>query len=297
MLCAVLAPAAPAVLAGDARERRAPETRADGTTASAAGSECRTGTADTLARIRKCGVMRVGVALAAPMVVRHGDGVAGFSIDVATELARDLGVRTEFVLTTWDEVVADLVEGDTDLVIAGLWPTVDRALLVNFTTPTAVEGVYLVASSKVPGRAKSDFDRPGIRIATFPDTVQARAARRHFPRATHVDVKPDEKELDFLLRGRADAAVVSTISPGGVLEAARGQVRLPLSDPLQTTPAAIAVRKGDPDFLNFLETWLSIHRGEGWLEERAAHWTEEMEWYASDLKSAAGDPEAARPAR
>lgn len=243
---------------------------------------------DTLAEIRARGVMRVGVALTAPMVVHSHGTVAGFSVDVAKQLAEDLGVRVEFVQSSWQQVVPELVAGRTDVVIAGLWPTIQRATQVNFTSPTVLEGVYLFASRAASGRTKGDFDRPGVRIASFPGTTQARAARKHFPRATHVDVQPDEKEFDYLVRGRADAAVVSTISAVGALQGARHRVALPFTEPLQTTPAAMAIRKGDPDFLNFLDTWLELRRGDGWLDERAAHWVEEMPWFGDEISPGAG---------
>jgi polar amino acid transport system substrate-binding protein len=251
---------------------------------------CNAAHVDTLAAIRARGVLRVGVALAAPMVVRAHGTVEGFSVDVARQLAADIGVRVEFVLTTWERVVPDLVDGRTDVVIAGLWPTVERAMRANFTTPTATEGIYLFASRHASGRTKSDFDRPGVRIATFPGTPQALAARRHFPRATHVDVKPDEKEFDLVVDGRADAAVVSTISAPGAVAAARRRVAMPFVDALQSTPAAMAIRKGDPDFLNLLDTWLGIRRGEGWLDERAQHWVGEMEWFSDEAAPAVDGP-------
>jgi polar amino acid transport system substrate-binding protein len=34
----------------------------------------------------------------------------------------------------------------------------------------------------------------------------------------------------------------------------------------------MAVRKGDPDWLSFLNTWLDLQREQGWLDERARHW-------------------------
>jgi len=42
--------------------------------------------------------------------------------------------------------------------------------------------------------------------------------------------------------------------------------------------AALGVRKGDPDFVIFLNTWLSLQRDEGWLSERASHWSTSTEW-------------------
>jgi len=58
-----------------------------------------------------------------------------------------------------------------------------------------------------------------------------------------------------------------------VLELGKGQLRLPLGQPLASTPAALAIRKGDADFLNLLNTWLALQRDDGWLDERAAFWS------------------------
>jgi polar amino acid transport system substrate-binding protein len=62
------------------------------------------------------------------------------------------------------------------------------------------------------------------------------------------------------------------MSPQTLLQAAPGQLYLPRSTPLASRPAAMAVRKGDPDFLHFLDTWLTLQRGSGWLDERVLFW-------------------------
>jgi hypothetical protein len=41
------------------------------------------------------------------------------------------------------------------------------------------------------------------------------------------------------------------------------------SKPLSSTLAAIGVRKGDADFLNYLNTSLAFQRDDGWLDDRA----------------------------
>jgi polar amino acid transport system substrate-binding protein len=62
------------------------------------------------------------------------------------------------------------------------------------------------------------------------------------------------------------------------VQAAPARLFLPLAQPLASARAAIAVRKGDPDFLNFLDTWLAIQRDEGWLDDHALHWSTTTEW-------------------
>lgn len=229
---------------------------------------------DTLGTIRQRGVVRVGIVPGEPMVRVSGKGeLSGFSVDLARRLASDLGVELEFVQTSWPQVVPDLLGRQFDLVISGLWVTMPRALVVNFTQPTVSEGIHLVASQKlVPAWNRSgDFNKPEVRIAVDAGTVQAQVAKRVFPKATLVTDLADP--LEAVRTGKAHATLVPTIAPALVADQGAGQLRLPLGEPLAATSAAMAIRKGDADFLNLLNTWLSLQRDEGWLDERAAHWS------------------------
>ena len=68
------------------------------------------------------------------------------------------------------------------------------------------------------------------------------------------------------------------MSPQTLLQAAPGQLYLPCTAPLASTPAAMAVRKGDPDFLHLLNTWLTLQRDSGWLDERVLFWSNRAQW-------------------
>jgi polar amino acid transport system substrate-binding protein len=241
----------------------------------------RGGTIDTLATIRKRGVLRVGVALSEPTVMHDADGkLVGFSIDAARRLADDLGVGLEFVETSWSGIIPDLLNRESDLIMSGLWVTVPRALVINFTTPTAVEGIHVIASRAAAVRLKSpaDLDRPGTKIAVYDGTLQERLAARRFPKATLVKVSGDADHLAPVLAGEADAALVPTFAPQVIVRAAPDRLAAPFAQPLSSASAAIGVRKGDPDFLNFLESWLAVQRDEGWLGERTAYWSDPANW-------------------
>ena len=228
---------------------------------------------DTLATVRRRGVLRVGVVTVEPMVMRDAKGeLVGYSIDLARKLAQDIGVEVEFVPTSWTFVIPDLLSRQFDLVATGMWMTVPRALVVNFTEPTATEGIHLVANRAKAGAMKSraDFDQPGVTLSVFGGTAQEQLARRLFPRATLLRVNDDEVAPVAL--GVAHAALVPTLAPQSLLRGMPERLFLPLEQPLASTPAALAVRKGDPDFLSFLNTWLVLQREEGWLAERALHW-------------------------
>jgi polar amino acid transport system substrate-binding protein len=231
-------------------------------------------TVDTLATIRKRGILRVGVAISEPMAMHDAKGaLVGYSIDLARRLADDLGVQVEFVETSWSGVIPDLLDRQFDLIAAGLWVTAPRALVINFTQPSASEGIYLISNKASAGlQSAADFNRPGMKIAVYAGTPQERLAARLFPQASLVKVEGDGDQLAPVLEGKAQAALVPTFAPQVFVRSAPDKLALPLDKPLSTTSAALGIRKGDADFLAYLNTWLMMQRDEGWLDERAAYW-------------------------
>lgn len=98
----------------------------------------------------------------------------GCSVDLARQLAADLGVGVELVETSWSQIIPDLLDRQFDAIVRSLWATTVRALVMNVS--------------------------------------------------------------------------------------------------------AMGVRKGDADFLNFLDSGLAVYRDNAWLEERARFWADPANW-------------------
>lgn len=228
---------------------------------------------DTLATLRLRGVLRVGVVPVVPMVMRNGKGeFSGYSVDIARRLADDMGVAVEFVPTTWADIIPDLIDQRFDLIASGLWVTTPRALVVNFSQPTATESVHIVASKRHAYKLNSvlDVNQPGVTVAVGAGTPEVALAGRLFPRAKLLQVEGEP--FGPVLKGRAQVALLATLTPAAIARAVP-ELYLPFQLPVGSTMAALAVRKGDPDFLSFLNTWIAIQRQAGWLDERLLHWS------------------------
>ncbi len=236
---------------------------------------------DTLATILKRGVLRVGVAPAEPFVMRDARGeLAGFSVDLARKVAEDLGVQVAFVPTTWSQIVPDLMGNHFDVIFSGLWITPARALVMNFTESTSVEAVHLVAGKPLAAAMKTreDFNRPDVRIVVYAGTIQEGLAARLFPRAQVLKVDGDADQITPVIEGKAHAALLTTPTPDLVVRTAPDQLFLPSGSALQSTATAAAIRKGDPDFLNYLNSWLAFQRQSGFVDERTNYWFKSAEW-------------------
>lgn len=236
---------------------------------------------DTLATIRRRGRLRVGVATSTPWVVRDKNGeLIGFSIDLSKKLAEEMGVQLEIVPTSWPHIIDDLLDNHFDVIASGLWITPTRALVVNYSQATSMGAVSLIAGRKLAGSLTraADFNQPQVSIVVNAGTEMEEAAARRFPNARLVKVGIDDDPLAPVLDGKAHGAVI--MSPMARLTVATSQNALfqPEGSELVSASAALAVRKGDPDFLNFLDAWLTYHRETGWTRERLAYWFESTEW-------------------
>jgi len=238
-------------------------------------------TVDTLATIRSRGILRVGVAEVPPMVMHDKDGnLVGFSIDIARQLADDMGVMVNFVPTAWSQIIPDLINNNSDVIVTGLWVTPTRALVVNYSDATADEGIYMIANKALAeGKTRpEDYNQPDVNIAVYEGTIQEQVARKVFPQANIVYVRGDQSELQPVLEGKATGVLIATFAPRVIVQTFPDKLSLGLEKPVQSTSSAMAVRKGDSDFVNYLNSWLTFQRDIGWLEERSRYWTENIDW-------------------
>ena len=85
----------------------------EGSSSASAGSD------DALAKIRKDGVIRIGMeGTFRPYGYHDSSGkLVGFEKEIADLIAADLGVRAEYVETQWDSLIAGVDAGRYDIVI------------------------------------------------------------------------------------------------------------------------------------------------------------------------------------
>ena len=100
-------------------------------------------------KIQRDKVIRVGMSTFVPWAMKDKQGnLVGFEIDVARQLAKDMGVEVEFVPTAWSGIIPALMTGKFDVIIGGMGITPERNLKVNFTMPYDYSGMSMVAHRK-----------------------------------------------------------------------------------------------------------------------------------------------------
>jgi len=104
----------------------------------------------TLEQALRRGVLRVGMSTFVPWAMKDKTGkLIGFEIDVATRLAKDMGVKVEFVPTKWAGIIPALLTGKFDVIIGGMGMLPKRNLKVNFSVPYDYSGMSIVANREL----------------------------------------------------------------------------------------------------------------------------------------------------
>jgi cyclohexadienyl dehydratase len=134
---------------------------------------------------------------------------SGFDIDMAKSLADALGVKVEFVKTTWANLAGDLSSGAFDIAMGGVSVTLDRQRKGFFSAPYLRDGKTPIARCAEADKflTLEQIDRPGVKVIVNPGGGNERfdRARLH---AAEIIVYPDNLTIfDELASGRADLMI------------------------------------------------------------------------------------------
>ena len=238
-------------------------------------------TGSVLEVIKKRGAVKIGMSTFIPWAMRDKNGqLIGYEIDVATRLAEDMGVKAEFIPTAWDGIIPALLTGKFDIIIGGMSITPERNLTVNFTAPYANSGTQMVAHKELAAGFNSleDFNKPEVVLTARRGATPAIAAKRLMPKATLRQFDEDALALQEVLNGKAHAFVTSTPTPAFEALKHPDKLFLPIAEPFVQGAEGFALRKGDPDALNFFNNWILLRQQDGWLKERHDYWFKTRDW-------------------
>jgi putative lysine transport system substrate-binding protein len=89
----------------------------------------------------------------------------GYDVQIALLIAKGLGMELEVVKTEWDGLPLSLTSGKIDAIIAGMSPTEERKLVIDFTDPYYESDLVIVVKKDGPfAQATSLKDFEGARI-------------------------------------------------------------------------------------------------------------------------------------
>lgn len=236
----------------------------------------------TLNTILKRGELRVGLDagyMPFEMTDKKGN-IVGFDVDIAKEMAKAMGVKLAIVNTDFDGIIPALMADKFDIIISGMTINQARNLQINFAQPYIVAGQAILLNKKHEGKITSykDLNDPQYTVVSRIGTTGEQATKRLIPKAQY---KSFEKEADGameVLNGQGDAFVYD-LPFCVVFMAQQGGQRLVLLDEVFTyEPLGFGIKKGDPDFLNWLDNFLLQIKADGRYDRIYDKWIKGTDW-------------------
>ncbi len=236
--------------------------------------------ASALEEILKRGKLLVGLEAGyQPFEMQDEKGnIVGFDVDMAYEMGKAIfgkggEKKVEIVNTAWDGIIPGLMTHKYDIIMAGMTVLQSRNLKVNFCEPYYYIGQTLLINKKDKDKIKSykDLNKKGVIVTSKLGVTGAFTAEKLMPQATLRLFKTEAEGALQVANGLADAYIYDEPQVR-VFAAKYKETTMGLFEPLTYEPLAWAVRKGDPDFINFLNNFLAQVRGDGRWEQLKQKW-------------------------
>ena len=236
--------------------------------------------ASAIEEILKRGKLLVGLEAGyQPFEMQDEKGnIVGFDVDMAYELGKAIfgkggEKKVEIMNTAWEGIIPSLMTHKFDIIMAGMTVLQSRNLKVNFCEPYYYIGQSLLINKKNKNKYKSykDLNKKGIIVASKLGVTGAFTAEKLMPKATLRLFKTEAEGALQVANGLADAYVYDEPQVR-VFAAKYKDTTIGLFEPLTYEPLAWAIRKGDPDFLNFLNNFLRQTRGDGRWDQLKQKW-------------------------
>lgn len=224
---------------------------------------------DTLAKIKKAGVMVVGTSAAyAPFEYREAGKLVGFDVDMGEEIARRMGVKIEWQEIDFKGIVAGLRSGRVDLLITALTKTPERAAQIEFSDSYYNAGVGGAKKKGTPIAKSSDLAGKIV-------GVQIGSSGERYVRGQLKDVK-EVKSYDTILLalkdleiGRVDAVVNPLPS---IRFNMKGLKDIETTEIWSDSTVGINTRKEDTALMAEINRHLADLKKEGFLDKLDKKW-------------------------
>ncbi len=233
----------------------------------------------TIDQIVRRGTLKVGMDIFVPWAMKDKQGkLIGFEIDVARQLAKDMGVDIEFVPTKWSGIIPALLAGKFDVIIGGMSITPQRNIKINFTNPYYYSSQGVLANlKKCKGFSIEDFNSPQVTLAARLGSTAALAAKKSFPRAKLRLFDDEPAAVQEVRNGRVHAMIASMPLPAH-MASDLPDILTSYSEMLLKEPIAFGVRKGDFDTINYFNNWIEMVIAKGWIDQRYQYWFVGRSW-------------------
>lgn len=196
----------------------------------------------------------------------------GYDADLAHAYAQSIGVKVEWVDSSWGNIIPTVQAGKCDIAWGAFFKLPERAKVVDYTVTTHNTGL-LVIVRKDDKRFQSyqDLAKPGLTFAQLPEPPIIAQAKKLSPHATIKIIQSDNVMAPALevVAGRADANVTDALLCYDLVKK-NSAARILNGPVIAKTDMGFILRKGNKDLLDSVNAFLTEQTNNGTMAKLGA---------------------------
>lgn len=212
-----------------------------------------TAVAGTLDDVKKRGELIAGVRFDMPPFGQadQAGNVQGVDIEIVKHIAAKLGVKPKFQQVTGQTRIPMLVNGNVDLIAAGLAKTEERTKVIDFSSIYIESGTLFLVKKGSP--IKSYRDMKGKTVATIQGTIYLARLKEKLPDVNSVTFQEYPQAVLAVEQGKADSLMADDGTLINLIKDRRDKLDLVgnVRD-FEAYFVGLGIRKGDDEWLKYL---------------------------------------------
>ena len=195
----------------------------------------------------------------------------GIDAELSQIIADSLGVKIEYVKTTWPTLTADTLAGKFDIALCGISRNYNRAKIMAMSDGYGVGmfGKTILCRKKDAKKFKTlaDINKPEVRVMINPGGTNEKFANANLKNAKIIVFNENAEIPHQISIGNADIMITEIVEALNYIKLDKNLAAPLINEPFTRHSCGILMQKGDQEFLNYINFVLAELRMDGTLEK------------------------------
>ncbi len=193
----------------------------------------------------------------------------GIDAELSKIIADSLGVKIEYVKTSWPTLTADTLAGKFDVALCGISRNYNRAksMAMSDAYGEGVFGKTILCRKEDAAKFKSiaDMNQKTVRIMINPGGTNEKFARANLTNAQLIVHQANAEIPTLIAEGKADIMITETVEAAQYIKKDKRLAAPLINEPFTRHSCGALMVKGDQEFLNYINFVLAELKMDGTL--------------------------------
>lgn len=194
----------------------------------------------------------------------------GIDAEISKIIAESLGVKIEYIPTTWPTLTQDTLDGKFDIALCGISRNYAREKVLEMSDGYGVgifgKTILCRKSDAKKFKTLADIDKKNVRVMVNPGGTNEKFAHANLKNATLIVFHENAEIPHQISVGNADIMITETVEALNYIKIDKNLAAPLINEPFTRHSCGILMQKGDQEFLNYINFVLAEMRMDGTLE-------------------------------